>query len=377
MKKIFLIILYIIIFSNVAYANEVMDEQLNHINFNGIQNKIDDIGVKDKNEALQNFDFLAEVKKLITGETDISIENVVGIGTTALIKEVKSNFILMAQILLLVILSAIIKNLTDSFENKEASEIAFYVCYVIIIISVIKTFKITIDIATTTIDNILSLMKVIIPVFISTIFTTGNITTATTANAVIFASINYIAILVKTIFLPVITYLSVVQIINFLSEKEILKELTDLIRKSVIWGLKGMVVIFLGLSAIQRFTAPVLDGITKKGVALTTKTIVPVLGDVMNSAVDTFINCTILIKNSVGIVAVIGLILICFIPLLKILAVIITYKLVAAIMQPIAESRVVKCFSEFGNNIAVIFACVLAVALCFVISISILITVGS
>ncbi|HAN09491.1 MAG TPA: hypothetical protein DCP90_02645 [Clostridiales bacterium] len=377
MKKMFLIILYLIMFTNIAYANEVMDEQLNHINFGEIQHEIDDISIKDNNEALGNFDFLAEVKKLITGETNFNIENIVDICVTALIKEVKSNFILMAQILLLVIFSAIIKNLTNSFENKEASETAFYVCYVIIIISVIKTFKITIDVATMTIDNILSLMKVIIPVFISTIFTTGNITTATTANAVIFASINYIAILVKTMFLPVVTYLSILQIINFLSEKEILKELTDLMRKSVMWGLKGMVMIFLGLSAIQRFTAPVLDGITKKGVALTTKTVVPVLGDVMNSAVDTFINCTVLIKNSVGIVAVIGLIIICFIPLLKILAVIITYKLVAAIMQPIAETRIVKCFSEFANNIGVVFACVLAVGLSFVISIAILITVGS
>ena len=220
-------------------------------------------------------------------------------------------------------------------------------------------------------------MKVIIPIFITAIVTTGNITTATTSNAIVFASINYIALLIKSIFLPVITYLSVVQIINFLSEKEILKELTDLIRKSIMWGLKGMVVIFLGLSTIQRFTAPVLDGITRKGVALTTKSVVPVLGDVMNSAVDTFINCTILIKNSIGIVAVIGILLVCFIPLIKILAFIITYKLAAAILQPIAESRIVKCLSEFANNCAVIFSCVLAVVLSFIISISILITVGS
>ncbi|HBY19948.1 MAG TPA: hypothetical protein DEG71_02900, partial [Clostridiales bacterium] len=68
-----------------------------------------------------------------------SIDNIVQIIVKSLLNEVKINFIFIAQVFLLVILSAVIKNLADSFNNKEAAEIAYYICYVLIIISIIKS----------------------------------------------------------------------------------------------------------------------------------------------------------------------------------------------------------------------------------------------
>lgn len=367
MQKIIYTIIFLMFFCNTCYASEVAAGQLDSLNFKGIQKEIDNANVK--------VDFKDEVKKIITGETKFSFQDIVKFCVDLFVKEFRENFGLVGQIILLTILSAVLKNITASFQNKEVGEIGFYVCYIMIIILMLKSYKITLDIAYNTINTIMSLMKFAIPLFISTLISSGHITTATMTDSVVFASINYAAILIKNIILPLTGYLCVMQIINFLSNKEVLNEFNDLLKKIITFSLKGMLSLFFGLSVIQRFTAPVLDGIAKKGVETTAKTFVPIVGDAMNSAVDTFLSCMGLLKNSVGIVAVMVIIFVSIIPLIKLLALFATYKITAAIMQPIAEAKIVKSFSKFSENCTLIFMCLLSIVLIFITSIALIISI--
>ena len=73
----------------------------------------------------------------------------------------------------------------------------------------------------------------------------------------------------------------------------------------------------------------------------------------------------------------IGIIAISLIPILKMLAIIGLYKLACVLLEPIAESRIIKCIGEVASSMTYIFAIVVSVAFMFLITVTALITASN
>lgn len=379
MKKYFLylmIILFLIVSKNISFASEdIIKEGLNNFDFSEIQSQIDKISYDNENEDIKNFDFKEYVKDVTTGRKKFDLKDIVFNILQKVIVETKKNFASLISIFIAIVLSSIIKNLTDSFKNKEVGKIAMYITNIVIVIAIFNTFRILVNISYETINTISNLTMAVVPIFLISVATTGNITTAKLSHTAIFSGIQFIAQIVKRIFLPLILIITIMEIANYISEKEILGELNDFLKKIISWSLKGIFTLFFSITAIQRFTAPVIDGIAKKGVKFATKAFVPILGDIMNSAVDTIINCCVLIKNGIGIVAIIVVLLVILIPVVKIISYLILYKLVASLVQPIADKKIIKCFSKISENCSLLLSCILTVSVMFIVSIAMLMTI--
>ena len=119
--------------------------------------------------------------------------------------------------------------------------------------------------------------------------------------------------------------------------------------------------VFIGILTIQGPIAAVADGVANKTLKFALGTFIPVVGSYLADAADTVIGCTLLIKNAAGIAVVIGVISICIIPLLKITALVLLYKITCAITEPISEKRVTACISDIANSMACILGAVAVV----------------
>ena len=65
----------------------------------------------------------------------------------------------------------------------------------------------------------------------------------------------------------------------------------------------------------------------------------------MGSAGEIILSCGMLIKNSVGVIGVLILFLVAVIPVLKIGLFWSMYQLLAIVLQPVADKRIIECIS--------------------------------
>jgi stage III sporulation protein AE len=73
----------------------------------------------------------------------------------------------------------------------------------------------------------------------------------------------------------------------------------------------------------------------------------------------------------------IGIISISLMPILKMLAIIVMYRLVCVLLEPIAEGRILKCIGEVAGSMTYILGVVASVTFMFLITVTALITASN
>jgi stage III sporulation protein AE len=73
----------------------------------------------------------------------------------------------------------------------------------------------------------------------------------------------------------------------------------------------------------------------------------------------------------------IGIIAVCLMPIMKIAAVVLLYKITCALVEPISEKRITDCINDIANSMILIIGSVAVVAFMFIVSITAIIAAGN
>ncbi|MGO1368227.1 stage III sporulation protein AE, partial [Senegalia sp. (in: firmicutes)] len=155
MKKIILLIIIASFINTNVYASEedkdsnityeLVEKQLDNLNINEITNIIKKINT-DTKEYFGDIEFKSIIQRIVKGEKVFEEEKILNGILKLLLDEFMKNIDLILQLLLLAIISAILINLQNSFENETISNIANFIIYIILISIIIKSFVLAIDI---------------------------------------------------------------------------------------------------------------------------------------------------------------------------------------------------------------------------------------
>ena len=137
----------------------------------------------------------------------------------------------------------------------------------------------------------------------------------------------------------------------------------------IIWGIGIGLTLFVGIVSLEGTIATTVDGITVKTAKFIFSNGIPVVGKLLGDSVDTILGSTVVLKDAVGTVGVIILLVLLLTPLIKILMFLFMYSVANILIQPFAESRIVKSIEEVIEGIKVIGAILLTVNVMFIIGI--------
>ena len=137
--------------------------------------------------------------------------------------------------------------------------------------------------------------------------------------------------------------------LNHLFEEDKLSKLAELMEKIIGIILKLGFGAVIGLGVVQSLLSPMKDRLANN-VMLSSMSSIPGVGGALGSAGEILFSCGLLIKNSVGIVGLIVLFIISVIPVLKIGCFWIMYHILAVILQPVADIRLVECVSGVARG---------------------------
>ena len=376
MKKIiyaFVIFVFLVPIKNVyANSNIVTDNENANITLGEQQQEfgIEEFLEESKEftgEFFQDIDLNSMLEDAIKGEIDNSsiFTKILGI----IEKEFLSILNSIAGILVIIIIHSILKSISESLENDNISKLIYYVQYILIVTIIMINFSDIIKIVEETTNNLVGFMNLLVPLLITLMIYTGNIATSTVLQPILLFLINFVGNIIQTIILPLVLVFTALIIISNISDKIQINKLAKFLKSSIVWFLGIILTVFVGVVSLEGTLSSSVDGITAK----TTKTIVssaiPVVGKILGDAVDTVLGCGIILKNAVGFVGVIVIIGICIIPILKLTILTIAYKIVSAVTEPIADSKISGLLEQIGE----IFKIFLAI-LC---SISVLLIIGT
>jgi stage III sporulation protein AE len=279
--------------------------------------------------------------------------------------------------IVVVMLCALLKNLQTSFLSDSVGELAFYVCYVVVVSILLVSFNSALNMGMKIIDNMVDFMYATIPVLITLLVSGGNITSGGIFQPVMVMIVEFSATVLKNVFIPLIFLSTILSIVNNISDKVQLSKLAGFLKQISGWTLGLILTVFIAFISIQGSFGAVVDGVTSKTAKFAIGAFIPVAGKYLADAADTVIGCTLLIKNAAGVAAMIGIIVICIVPLLKILALIALYKLTCALIEPIAEKRITDCINQVAGSLTFIFGIAASVAFMFLITITVIISASN
>lgn len=291
--------------------------------------------------------------------------------------EVLYNGHILVTIVLLSIFSLILETLQTAFERKQVSKVAYSICYMVILVLAINSFRVSITYATNAISGMIDFMMAMVPLLFTLLASMGNAVTVTVTHPLVVFMVHVVGTAVHTVIFPLLFFSAVLHIVSSLSDKYKLTQLANLLRTVSMALLGILLTIFLGVISVKGIAGSVADGVTLRAAKYLTGNFIPVVGKVFADATDTVISASLLVKNSIGLVGVIILLLLCAFPAIKIITLSLIFNLAGAVMQPLGDSPIVTCLETIGKSMLYVFAALAAVGLMFFLAITIMLTAGN
>ncbi|SHJ49117.1 stage III sporulation protein AE [Paramaledivibacter caminithermalis] len=386
-KKIIIVLMLFIALTNIVYCKEgdkktlgltenLIMEQLDSIDLSEIEELINSMN-DDNSMNMTKINIKTYIMKAIKGELNLSFKGILIGFIKKLFKEIIVNSKLLSQLIIISVLCSLLNNLTNSFGNNSTNEIAFYACYLVIAGLLVKAFTVAMNVGQQAIDNMVSFMQSLMPILLSLLMAAGSITSSAIFKPIMVGTIGITSTIMRDIILPLIFLSAILAIVNNLPTKIHVSKLASLIKQGSITLIGLMLTIFFGVVTIEGVLTSSTDGVTLRTAKFAVDSFIPIVGGFMSDAVDTVLGCSLLIKNAVGVVGLIIILTIVTFPILKILSLIIIYKITAVLIEPISDTKIVNCINDMSNALVVVFATVISVAIMFFIAITAVVGAGN
>ncbi len=318
----------------------------------------------------EKMDFKSLVSALIDGDGKNAGELIMEFLADQFAYEFRYNRQNLAYMLLIAIIAAIFTNFSNAFQNKQVSEISFYVLYMLLITMCLNAFRIAMSGIEGHLETLLDFMRVLCPsYFLAVAIASGSSSSLIFYNIVLFL-IYIVEVLILRFLLPIVNIYIMVQVLNYLAGEEYLSQFAELLNKLVSWILKTLVTCVIGINIIQGMLAPAIDTLKRSAITKTAEAI-PGIGNAIGGVTDVVLGTAVLIKNGIGMAGAAVMIAICAVPIVQMLLMTLMYKLTAALVQPVSDKRITGCISSVSQGYELLMKVVFSTGLLFLLTIAV------
>ncbi len=376
MKKIILVLIFMLCFcSSVKAEAVVMQNSGESAQIEQLYNYISNM--KSKYELLNDVDAKTYVQDYMkSGDGKISGKKVINAVASYMLRELQASFKILASLVLIAIICSLLTNLQKAFSSEGLSNIAYFTCYSILIIILSKCFYMGVDAARSSISDMTNFMNALMPVLIMLLAGVGGIVQAAVMDPIVLGTITISANLFMDIIIPLICFSFVLQFVNNISEEYKIDKLTKLLNQVVLWGQGLVITLFIGVMTVRGITSKTIDQVAERTAKFAVDSFVPVVGKSLSDAISTMAGYSLLMKNSLSSLGLIIVVVIMLFPIIKLLVMALMFKLTAALIEPISDSRLVNCISSAGSSMILISSCLICVSVMFFIMIAIVAAAG-
>lgn len=342
---------------------EVQESLLDKFDFSEIDDMLAEIFPNKK------LNFREVLGGLITGDLELSFELIKQVIMDQFTYELRNSRSGMIHILLLVIVAAIFTNFSSVFKSTQVAEISFSMLYMFLITICLSNFRILVDAASMNLERLLEFMKLLGPVYFFAVALSSGSSTSVMFYQLTLLLIFFVEMVILNFLIPVTQIYLMMRILSELSPQIHLTKFAELIETVVSWTLKTLLAGVIGLNVIQGLLSPAIDAVKRNIITKGTGAI-PIIGDAISGTAEVIFGTAVLIRNGIGVVGMIVCLVICLAPLIQMAVTALLYQVIAALIQPISDKRMVDCVSSIADGSKMLLRIVFTTAMLFLLTIA-------
>lgn len=325
------------------------------------------------NELLgeETFSVKESIKKALSGEEPFSAEHFGEIGKAFLYQQLLPDKKILVQVILLVLAASLFSNFTGMFGKGETGGISFYMVYLFLLTILMKSFGQMSRIISSGLEDFVFFMKALMPSYFLAVTAAGGVASAMIFYNMVLAVIYVIQVVLLKLVVPGIHLFVLFQLVNYLHKEDILSKMAEFFKTILEWTLHTCVAVLVGMQVIQNMISPAVDSL-KRDVIGKTATAIPAVGNAIDGVTEVALGTAVLIRNCIGVVGILVLLLLGLPPIIRLGVTTLIYKLLAAVVQPVADKRMTGCLSTMGEGCRLLLRVLLTVELLLLITIAIL-----
>lgn len=315
------------------------------------------------------------VQALASGET-ISAEDMLTSMLGEFGKALRELGAAMAALMLPALLSSILLH-TLAAQRDSMRSLSRGVCFMLILTPVLLLMLSQLRHTKATMTAMTDRMNRLLPLLLTLLTALGGSASSAFLHPAVVAASGSMVFLAREVILRLVMCTCAVTAVNHLSDRMHLTRMAQLLRSCVCWLLGVSFTVFLGAMSIQGVCSASIDGVVIRAAKYAVDNFVPVVGGMFSDTMDTLVGCTLIVKNALGVTAVLVLLGEVLGPLLHTLAAVFMMKLSAALLEPVADEEIVRAISDFSRTIVLFLITMLCVGTMYFLLIVQLLLVGN
>lgn len=255
---------------------------------------------------------------------------------------------LFLTLLLFGVFSALLTQATQLLENRQVADLGFYFLFLLFGSILLQSFSLCRNVAAEAIENTALVVRLSMPTYLLTVGISVGSGTAIAACQLLLMILYGTELLLLKICIPMINVFFLLTFVNSLWEEQRLSFLIRLIQRAIGWMLKGAIGIVTGVSFFQGLIHPIMDSAQRSALEKLV-TGIPGVGRLAGGTLDLLLGSAAVVRNSVGILIILVLAVICLVPLCKLFALSGCLKLAAAFIHIVSDKRISICTNRAGE----------------------------
>ena len=364
-----------VLFPLTARADELQDIS-NQLDLGYIEDFINEME-GELSVYMNGFSLKALWNDIRNGEIKFDLSGLLTVLGRLFFKEAAASGGLLVQLIVLSMISLILKNLSSAFGKGNVSALAHGVIYLLLIGIAVSGFSVAVSQARAAVTGASDFLYASLPVLMTILASMGGIGSVSIVHPAMLVVLSIVISVVNNIIFPLIYFSAILGLVSHIVPKFNINKLSRLFKDVSIGALGIMTTLFLAFLSISGIASSSIDGLTVKAAKAAAGVFIPVVGKSLADSLDTVIGLSLVLKNGIGIIGVIIIIMVCAVPSLKILITSLIYKATAALVQPMGDDMLSDALNGLGSSLQMLFAVVAICGLFFFFLLVLMVGMGN
>lgn len=347
-------------------ATGVMDERVHAA-------ELEDYDYTEINESTDNYDIsFEEIAALVmSGNYSDALRRIGQAAAYSLFGGFREQKEIFVKLLLLGIIGALFRTLAGTFADAGVAKMGGYIMQIALIAVLSAGMVWAVNVAEGLLEGIIGFMQALIPTYALVITAGSGSASAAAFYELVMVLIFLVDKIILNVVIPGISIYMMINMMNYLSRDNIFGRLAELVKELLSWINKTLFGFVIGLNVIKGLISPMLDSM--KGTAFTRIVgMIPGAGTAVDAVSGVIIGSGALIKNSVGVTAMLFIVMLCAMPALKIFVFSFGCKAAGALLEPVADKSYTDCINGMHEGLQLLLVSSCNAAVMFLITLAIL-----
>lgn len=345
MKKLLKINIILVIFfiniNNIVFAEDITESVSDSLEVNKYLSSFETF-IEENN--IEGFDIKSIYSELISGQ-GVNYNNIIDIFVSNLVVQVKESAKTVSTLFIIIVIMAVLSSLQLD-KNSDVVKISKLIVIICVSSILLKNYIEIVNMFKDIVNVLSSAMQIVSTFLTGILIASGKITTTGIIQPLLVFIASFICVVTEYIVIPFFTISIAINIVSKISDNLKLDKISDIFRKSSLYIFSSIIAIFILVLSMETTVTKSIDNVYFKTTQNIVSDVVPVVGKFLSDSLDTVLGATELIGKVGGAVALITVILLVSVPLIKIIIVVVLYKLLSAFSEPINEDKTISTFID-------------------------------